>query len=250
MATAAWTGGGWERREGWPALLSLALHGGIAAIALALARPLPPSAEPPPVLAVQIVAAPGQPGGDAAARPTPTPSQATRPARTEPAPPRPARPRSPSPQRTQNIPTPSSAAALAAEIDTGGNHPAAEGGQQGPPGAGTGQPGAPHGPAGPGRGGGEEMEAYLDRLRRAIQQALVYPPAARRLNLAGEVRVRFQLLADGRIDLGSLAQTGGTDDEILRRGALDTIRRLAAVPPPPQGAMAVEVPVSFTLARP
>jgi len=93
------------------------------------------------------------------------------------------------------------------------------------------------------------MDAYLAALRQAIQRGLVYPAVARRLGLAGLVRVRFQVLADGRVDPGSLVVTGGSDDDILRRGALDTIRRLSTFSPPPVGSIGVEVPVSFTLTQ-
>ena len=91
------------------------------------------------------------------------------------------------------------------------------------------------------------MEAYLAAVRTAIQRELVYPPSARRLGLSGQVHLRFALDAEGRVAPDSVRVVGGSDDSILRQGAMATIRRVASLPPPPAGPIGIEVPVTFTL---
>jgi protein TonB len=93
------------------------------------------------------------------------------------------------------------------------------------------------------------VRRYLEAIRRQIQQALVYPPMARRLGIAGSVQLRFSIGADGAVAMDTLRVVGGSDDSLLREGALDTIRLLGRLPPPPIADMTIEVPVAFTLRK-
>jgi len=252
--------------------LSLALHAaGIAALDLIPARPSLVVVDPP-VLAVELVAAPPAPaaGGERGADPAPSGPAPAAPPVSPPSSPAAApspravlavsRPSSSSPSsRPRPAPAPVLAPqpaplpdpAVSASSPAGSTTERADAPSAPDPGAGrpagesAGAAGAGHAEAGPGRA--TEIDAYLAALQRAIQGSLVYPPAARRLRLSGLVRLRFSIAADGRIERGSLAVTGGSEDEILRQGALDTIRRLGTVPPPPPGPMGVEVPVNFFL---
>lgn len=247
----------------WPAALSFGLHAAVLAAVLILAAAPPVPAPPPPAIIVEMIEAAGMAGGGGGAA-----SPAARPAEGEAAGPpqpvvpaveaaalprlprteavrRPKRPPTPPAARTQE--TSSAAKSVASEATTGVTQPVTAAGDDqsgGATGSGRGQA-----PAGDGAGRAADMEAYLAALRQAIQRGLIYPATARRLGLAGLVRVRFLVLADGRVDPGSLVVTGGSDDDILRRGALDTIRRLSTFSPPPVGSIGVEVPVNFTLTQ-
>ena len=258
MAAAAWSEGQGGRPDRRSALLSLALHGGALAAALALARPETAESLPPPAMVVQIVAeAVGAgPADGASGGPPPAPPEA-RAAAAEAAPPVRTEPKifekprhRPRPAPAATSPAAATAAPAAASPASppraaGDDHHALAGDGREPAATGAGPAAGAAGPAG--TAGSAGMDAYLAELRRSIQRHLVYPPAARRLGLSGLVLVRFRLAADGRVDMASLAVTGGSDDDILRRGAVDTIRRLPPPPPPPQGAMGIEVPVNFTL---
>jgi len=100
-----------------------------------------------------------------------------------------------------------------------------------------------------GNAGGDPatVDAYLVTIRKHIQENLVYPPAARRLGLAGQVRLRFTIEGDGRVAGDSLRIVGGSDASLLQNGAIETIRKIAAFPPPPTGSIGIEVPVLFAL---
>lgn len=100
-----------------------------------------------------------------------------------------------------------------------------------------------------GNAGGDPatVNAYLVTIRKHIQESLVYPPAARRLGLAGQVRLRFTIEDDGRVASDSLHIVGGSDASLLQTGAIETIRKIAAFPPPPTGSIGIEVPVLFAL---
>ena len=80
----------------------------------------------------------------------------------------------------------------------------------------------------PGGGGRDPVDAYLAAVRQRIQQTLVYPPAARRLGLAGLVRLRFAIASDGRVGLDTLRVVGGTDLSLRR-----TARRRPSARSPP-----------------
>ncbi|WP_096704940.1 TonB family protein [Magnetospirillum sp. 15-1] len=262
----------WPDRENpWPAALSFSLHGAVLVAVLVLAAPSPVPSPLPPAVMVELI---GMAGGGGAASPAgrsaggeagevlspvipamaPQPvvpvaeAAAVRPERTSTVR-RPKRPPVP-PSPTQE--TSSAAKSVASEATTGVTPSVTAAGDGQSDGAvESGAVGSGRGQArtGDGAGSAPDMDAYLAALRRAIQRGLVYPAVARRLGLAGLVRVRFQVLADGGVDPGSLVVTGGSDDDILRRGALDTIRRLSTFSPPPVGSIGVEVPVSFTLTQ-
>lgn len=92
-----------------------------------------------------------------------------------------------------------------------------------------------------------EIERYLAILRAEIQRRLIYPAAARRLGLSGEVLVRFSVDTAGLADGDGARVIGGAEDPVLREGALTTIRRLGDLPAPPKGPITVELPIRFTL---
>jgi TonB family protein len=92
----------------------------------------------------------------------------------------------------------------------------------------------------------DPMVAYLALLRERIQARLIYPPAARRLHLTGQVTLSLQIAADGRLDTAGLAIVDDKADAILKAAAIATLKDLATVPPPPQGPIRLLVPILFT----
>lgn len=93
----------------------------------------------------------------------------------------------------------------------------------------------------------EALGQYLRIVRAQIQANLSYPEAARRLRLVGTVLVRLHIKADGSLDRGSITMTGSSGVAVLDGGAVETVVRAAPFPPPPAGAITVEVPVAFHL---
>lgn len=92
-----------------------------------------------------------------------------------------------------------------------------------------------------------DMAAYLAEIRRRLQANLRVPDDARRMRLGGTVVVRFRVLADGRLDGGSLIILQPAALESLDRAALEAVQRSAPFPPPAAGAAVFEVPVVFTI---
>lgn len=87
---------------------------------------------------------------------------------------------------------------------------------------------------GPGGGDGgirAEFGPYLVRFRQRIQEALNYPPTARRRGLGGTVHLEIDLLPSGRV--ASVVVRSSSSHEVLDEAALETVRRLAPDPFPP-----------------
>src|SRR5213592_509675 len=126
-------------------------------------------------------------------------------------------------------------------------------------GVGDGAPGAPDvsqgfalAVAGGGAGGpsssGAEYGVFLGRLRARVQQSLRYPLAARRRGLSGTVNVEIIIRPDGAISAVAVADS--SSHAVLDDAAVETIRRLAPEPFPPNvppRTLRVRLPVVFAL---
>lgn len=92
-------------------------------------------------------------------------------------------------------------------------------------------------------------EAYLSELRARIEELKVYPGVSRRLRETGEVRVRFVVLRDGRIEAVELV--GPSAHARLDAAALAAVARLERhreLPPEvPGDRITVEVPIRYVL---
>jgi protein TonB len=88
-------------------------------------------------------------------------------------------------------------------------------------------------------------EDYRALIKQRIQAALVFPAAARRIGLTGQVMVRFLIDAEGRVPEDSLGVVGGAESDLLRDGALRTVKQAMPFPPPPGGGMRLELAVTF-----
>jgi protein TonB len=99
----------------------------------------------------------------------------------------------------------------------------------------------------PGAGDGAADALYAE-LRRRLEQALIYPPAARRRRLTGVVEVELEIQPSGAITRVALAAS--SSHRILDDAALDTVRALDRVPFPPgirPRTLRVRLPVEFAL---
>lgn len=105
---------------------------------------------------------------------------------------------------------------------------------------------------GPG-GGGEgrmpgEFGPYLARFRQRLQEALGYPPAARRRGLGGTVQLEVEILPTGKV--ASVVVLSSSSHPVLDEAALDAVRRLSPGPFPPGAPsrpLRVRLPVVFEL---
>jgi protein TonB len=103
----------------------------------------------------------------------------------------------------------------------------------------------------PGAGPGDPAAGYagyLAGLRQRVQEALGYPPPARRRGLAGTVTLEVTVLPSGAI--GPVAVVESSSHALLDEAALATVRSLRAEPFPahlPPRALRVRLPVVFQL---
>jgi periplasmic protein TonB len=101
----------------------------------------------------------------------------------------------------------------------------------------------------PGHGGADAAaDALYAELRRRLEQALIYPPAARRRRLTGVVEVELEIEPSGAITRVALAAS--SSHRILDDAALDTVRGLDRVPFPPgirPRTLRVRLPVEFAI---
>ena len=81
-------------------------------------------------------------------------------------------------------------------------------------------------------------------IRDAIQRAIAYPPAARRMGWEGKVVVAFQLLSDGSVRDVRVVQ--GSGHAALDRGAVDAVRSASPFPRSPVEAEVI-TPVVYRL---
>jgi TonB family protein len=81
-------------------------------------------------------------------------------------------------------------------------------------------------------------------IRDAIQHAIAYPPAARKMGWEGKVVVAFQLLADGSVRDVRVVQ--GSGHVSLDRGAIDAVRNASPFPRSPVEAEVI-TPIVYRL---
>jgi periplasmic protein TonB len=93
-----------------------------------------------------------------------------------------------------------------------------------------------------------EYGPYLARFRQRIQEALVYPLAARRQGLSGSVELEVLVEPSGQIR--SVRLLSSSSHAVLDEAALDTVRALAPLPLPehlPRRPLRIRLPVVFHL---
>ncbi len=99
-----------------------------------------------------------------------------------------------------------------------------------------------------GHGEAGEYAGYLATFRRRIQEALFYPLAARRRNLTGTVQLEVVIVPTGAV--GRVAVHASSSHPLLDEAAVETVRRLPALPFPggvPPRTLTVRIPVVFRL---
>jgi protein TonB len=96
--------------------------------------------------------------------------------------------------------------------------------------------------------GGGVYGAYLALLRRRVQEAVSYPPAARRRSLNGTVHLEISVDSTG--DISEVIVVRSSSHAALDEAAMDGVRALRRVPFPPDvrpRALRVRLPVVFEL---
>lgn len=253
-----WTSGGaWE---GAAASLLLHLFVG-AAVIVALSGPpkapprvvdltlLPPSGidrGPAPTAHVSTTEPAGSPGTAASPGPSPAPEPTPLPASpiassppALPSPPAAANPPDGTAQAKPSAPAASMSAAVPGFFQSPARAAAATG--RGPASA---LPGIPSGTAGAGTAGAGTAAGNYVWIRDAIQHAITYPAAARRMGWEGKVVVAFHLLPDGSVRDVRIVQ--GSGHAALDRGAIDAVRTASPFPRPPVEAEVI-TPVIYRL---
>jgi periplasmic protein TonB len=204
----------------------------------------------------------------AASRPAMPPPEAVAPAPAPPAPPvAAATPPPPAPVPTpgpphpaaasrESAPVPAASTAAAASVASSESAGASDSrqtdaaGGEATPGA-VGSGGSPLARTAPGGGGGAvpgEYGPYLARFRQRVQEALVYPIAARRQGAQGTVELDVWIEASGRVR--DVRVVRSSTNPLLDEAALDTIRRLGLVPFPdslPRRPLLIRLPLVFEL---
>ncbi len=89
-----------------------------------------------------------------------------------------------------------------------------------------------------------EKASYVDTVRAQIEARKRYPSMARKRALEGVVLARFHIDENGSVVELS---TDSTAASILNRSARDAVERAAPFPPPPHGAIVIEVPIRYDL---
>lgn len=88
---------------------------------------------------------------------------------------------------------------------------------------------------------GKYRAEHFAYIKRIIQENIVYPHQARRLQWAGTCQISFLVLENGRVtDIRVLRSTG---HELLDNNVVETVRRVAPFPRPP---ISVKLMIPFT----
>lgn len=85
----------------------------------------------------------------------------------------------------------------------------------------------------------------LSHIRSLIQNALHYPPMARRLRIEGVVVVAFALGDNGEVKDANIITSSGNSS--LDSRALQTVKELSGAYPRPQNAIDLQIPISFSI---
>ena len=100
-----------------------------------------------------------------------------------------------------------------------------------------------------GRGGvPAEYGPYLDRFRQRVQDALVYPLAARRRGLSGAVELEVLVDPGGRVQ--NVEVSSSSSHALLDEAAVETLRQMPPLPLPetlPARPLRVRLPLVFEL---
>lgn len=85
-----------------------------------------------------------------------------------------------------------------------------------------------------------DKKQFLATVKQAIKKHIIYPEAARRRNIQGDVEVDFVLLPNG--SFGNIRITSG--HSVFHRAVIDAIERTKVTPP---SSMPLPLELSFTL---
>jgi protein TonB len=96
----------------------------------------------------------------------------------------------------------------------------------------------------PGYGSADPMAAYIALIRERIAKHKRYPAIARRRGIEGRLVVRVEIAADGGV---VTSEALGSPSAMLVRSALAAVEAASPFPPPPNGALRIEIPIRYEL---
>lgn len=89
------------------------------------------------------------------------------------------------------------------------------------------------------------MNAYLSDVATRIHHVKRYPKEAKIKGEEGLVEISIAVAADGKIANSSVEKP--SPYESLNQEALEAVKRLGSLPPPPSGAILIHIPIQFQL---
>jgi protein TonB len=87
--------------------------------------------------------------------------------------------------------------------------------------------------------------ATLGRIRAMIENALTYPPFAKKLHIEGTVTVSFILKPNGVVENIQVLTSSGSS--LLDTKAINTVRQLSGEYPPLNQTACLKIPITFSL---
>jgi TonB family protein len=93
----------------------------------------------------------------------------------------------------------------------------------------------------------DATKKYLSSITKMLQSNLKYPYFAKKAGLEGVATVYFCIRPDGHIMLRSLKILKTSGYSALDEQAIQTAQSSSPFPPPPNGAIEVYIPVSFSI---
>ncbi len=90
----------------------------------------------------------------------------------------------------------------------------------------------------------DEVNLYVSRVRRLIDDRKRYPRQAERRGVEGTVLMRLQLTAGGLVGAIEMVDPA---HKLLEKATRSAVERVGDFPPPPEGVSWIEVPVRYQL---
>lgn len=88
------------------------------------------------------------------------------------------------------------------------------------------------------------LQEHLARIKQLLEENLYYPRSARKRAITGEVVVKFKLRKDATVEYIKVVKS---PDDILSRGAIETIENISSKFPKPKNDLILTVPISYDL---
>ncbi|OHD95615.1 MAG: hypothetical protein A2019_04780 [Sulfurimonas sp. GWF2_37_8] len=88
------------------------------------------------------------------------------------------------------------------------------------------------------------LQEHLTLIKQLLEENLYYPRSARKKGITGEVIVKFKLMRDARVEYIKVVKS---PNDVLSRGAIETIENIASKFPKPENDLILTVPIFYDL---